>query len=111
MISPDPAEVDVTSRFFQAMAQQGSLPQLFLTNNGGADFNSREIHAAELASANGISNARGLAGMYAPLANGGGGLLKPETIARMGRVSAATHSDATLMQPMRFGLGYMKSIG
>jgi CubicO group peptidase (beta-lactamase class C family) len=60
-----------------------------------------------MASANGISNARGLAGLYAPLANGGGGLLKPETIARMGRVSAATHRDATLLQPMRFGLGFM----
>jgi CubicO group peptidase (beta-lactamase class C family) len=109
MISADPAEVNFESKFFQAVAQQGSLPQLFLTNNGGADFNSREIHAAELGSANGMTNARGLAGMYAPLANGGGGLLKPDTIARMGRVSAATHMDATLMQPMRFGLGFMMS--
>jgi CubicO group peptidase (beta-lactamase class C family) len=109
MISPDPAEVNVESKFFQAVAQQGSLPQLFLTNNGGADFNARDIHAAEIASANGITNARGLAGLYAPLANGGGGLLKPDTIARMGRVSAATHLDATLMQPMRFGLGFMMS--
>ena len=109
MIAADPAEVNLGSKFFQAMVQQGSLPQLFLTNNGGADFNSREIHAAEMGSANGITNARGLAGMYAPLANGGGGLLKPETIARMGRVSAATHEDATLLQPMRFGLGFMMS--
>jgi CubicO group peptidase (beta-lactamase class C family) len=108
MISADPSEVNFQSRFFQAMTQQGSLPQLFLTNNGGADFNSRDIHASEMASANGISNARGLAGLYAPLANGGGGLLRPETIARMGQVSAATHMDATLMQPMRFGLGFMK---
>ena len=64
---------------------------------------------AEMGSANGITNARGLAGMYAPLANGGEGLVSSETIARMGRVSAATHEDATLMQPMRFGLGYMVS--
>ncbi len=109
MIAADPSEVNFQSKFFQAMAEQGSLPQLFLTNNGGADFNSRQIHAAEMGSANGITNARGLAGMYAPLANGGGGLLSPETIARMGRVSAATHEDATLMQPMRFGLGFMVS--
>jgi CubicO group peptidase (beta-lactamase class C family) len=109
MIAADPAEVNFQSKFFQAVAQQGSLPQLFLTNGGGADFNSRLIHAAEIGSANGISNARGLAGMYRPLANGGGGLLKPETIARMGRVSAATHEDATLMQSMRFGLGFMMS--
>ena len=36
---------------------------------GGA--NTREGHAAEIGAANGITNARGLAGMYAPLANGG----------------------------------------
>jgi CubicO group peptidase (beta-lactamase class C family) len=109
MIAADPAEVNTESKFFQAVAQRDSLPALFLTNNGGADFNGRSIHAAEIASANGITNARGLAGMYAPLANGGGGLLKPDTIARMSRVSAATHADATLMQPMRFGLGFMVS--
>ncbi|HTZ70917.1 MAG TPA: serine hydrolase, partial [Acetobacteraceae bacterium] len=71
--------------------------------------NSRDIQAAEIGSANGITNARGLALMYAPLANGGGGLLKPETIARMSRLTAATHLDATLQQPMRFGLGFMAS--
>jgi CubicO group peptidase (beta-lactamase class C family) len=109
MIASDTAEVNFQSKFFQAvMGQPGSLPQLFLTNNGGADFNSRGMHAAELASANGITNARGLAGLYAPLANGDG-LLKPETVARAGRVSAATHEDATLLQPMRFGLGFMMS--
>ena len=110
MIASDTSEVDFNSKFFKAvMGEPGSLPQLFLTNNGGADFNGRELHAAEIASANGISNARGLAGLYAPLANGGGGFLAPETIARVSRVSAATHEDATLMQPMRFGLGFMTS--
>ena len=110
MIASDPAEVNFELKFFQAVAQQGSLSQLFLTNNGGADFNSRAIRAAEIGSANGISNARGLAGLYRPLANGGGGLLKPDTISRMGRVSAATHEDATVMQPMRFGQGFMMSM-
>ena len=110
LIASDPAEVNFTSKFFQDVIQNpGSIPQLFLTNSGGADFNSREMHAAELGSASGISNARGLAGLYAPFANGGGGLLTPETIARIGRVSAATHDDATLRQPIRFALGFMKS--
>ena len=109
MLSPNPAEMNLASRFTRAVMTPGSLTHLFLTNNGGADFNSREIHAAEIGSANGMTNARGLAGMYAPLAAGGGVLLRPETVARMGRVSAATHMDATLQQPMRFGLGYMKS--
>ncbi|MFM9937501.1 MAG: serine hydrolase domain-containing protein [Novosphingobium sp.] len=110
MISPDPAEVNFSSAFFRAaMTQPGSLPNLFLTNLGGADFNSREVHAAEIGSANGITHARGLAGMYAPLANGGGALLSADRVHRMGRVSAATHSDAVLCQPMRFAMGFMMS--
>jgi CubicO group peptidase (beta-lactamase class C family) len=109
MIAAESSEVNFEARFFQEVARQGSLPNLFLMNNGGADFNARDIHAAEMGSANGITNARGLAGMYAPLVAGGGGLVKAETVARMGRVSAATHMDATLMQPMRFGLGFMMS--
>lgn len=110
MIAPDPAEINFSSAFFRAATSQpGSLPNLFLTNLGGADFNSREIHAAEIGSANGISHARGLAGMYAPLANDGGALLSADTVHRMGRVSAATHSDAVLCQPMRFAMGFMTS--
>ena len=110
MIAPDPAEVNFGSAFFRAATTQpGSLPNLFLTNLGGADFNSRAIHAAEIGSANGITNARGLAGMYAPLANGGGALLPADRVHRMGRVSAATHSDAVLFQPMRFAMGFMTS--
>jgi CubicO group peptidase (beta-lactamase class C family) len=110
MIAADPAEINFGSAFFcAATTQPGSLPNLFLTNLGGADFNSREIHAAEIGSANGITNARGLAGMYAPLANGGGALVSADTLHRMGRVCAATHSDAVLCQPMRFGMGFMMS--
>lgn len=109
MIAPDPAEVNFNSRFFKAATQKpGSLPNLFLTNLGQADFNSREIHAAEIGSANGISNARGLAGLFAPLAHGSD-LVSHQTISRMSRVCAATHDDAVLMQPMRFGLGFMAS--
>jgi CubicO group peptidase (beta-lactamase class C family) len=109
LIAPDPAEMNFESKFTQAVMQPGSLTNLFLTNNGGADFNSRQIHAAEIGSANGMTNARGLALLYAPLAHGGGSLVRPETVARMSRVSAATHLDATLQLPMRFGLGFMKS--
>ncbi len=111
MLGADPAEVNFKSKFFQSVQQEpGSLPQLFLTNNGGADFNSRSIKGAEIGSANGITNARGLAGMYAPLANGGGGLVSAATVERMRRVTAATLDDAVLRQPARFGLGYMASM-
>lgn len=110
LVAPDPAEMNLQARFTRAVMTPGSLANLFLTNNGGADFNSREMHAAELGSASGMTNARGLAGLYAPFANGGGGYLRPETIARMRRVSGATHMDATLQQPMRFGLGFMAAM-
>lgn len=111
MIPSLPEEADPNSRFTQCLLNEpDSLPALFLTNGGGFDFNSRECHAAEVGSANGITNARGLAGMYAPLSQGGGGLISADRVARMGRVVAATHDDATLRQPMRFGLGYMNSI-
>jgi CubicO group peptidase (beta-lactamase class C family) len=76
--------------------------------SGGA--NTRAGHAAEIGAANGITNARGLAGLYAPLANGGGTLVDTKTLTRMGEVSMATHDDATLRLPTRFALGFMKSM-
>jgi CubicO group peptidase (beta-lactamase class C family) len=110
MIAPDRAEIDFSSRFFRTATQvPGSLPNLFLFNQGGADFNAREVHAAEIGSANGMTNARGLAGMYVALADGGSGIISPDTLARMGRVCAATMDDAVLMQPMRFAMGFMAS--
>jgi CubicO group peptidase (beta-lactamase class C family) len=75
---------------------------------GGA--NTRAGRAAEIGAANGVTNARGLAGMYAPLAQGGAKLVDGKTLARMGEVSMATHDDATLRIPTRFALGFMKSM-
>jgi len=76
--------------------------------SGGA--NTRAGRAAEIGAGNGITNARGLAGMYAPLAQGGEPLVDGRTLARMGEVSMATHDDATLRIPTRFALGFMKSM-
>lgn len=90
-----------------------SMASLFYFNSGavlGGGLNTRAGHAAEIGAANGVTNARGLAGMYAPLANGGGKLVDGKTLARMGEVSMATHDDATLRIPTRFALGFMKSM-
>jgi CubicO group peptidase (beta-lactamase class C family) len=76
--------------------------------SGGA--NTRAGRAAEIGAANGVTNARGLAGLYAPLANGGAALVDGKTLARMGEVSMASHDDATLRIPTRFALGFMKSM-
>ncbi|KAB7742257.1 serine hydrolase [Parvibaculum sedimenti] len=111
MIYAVPDEATMKSKFTQAILSDPQSPSaLFLGNNGNANFNSRACHAAEIGSANGISNGRGLAGLYAPLANGGGKLVSKDTLDRMGRVAMATHEDATLMIPSRFALGFMKSM-
>jgi CubicO group peptidase (beta-lactamase class C family) len=91
----------------------GSPASLFFFNAGAwraGGANTRAGHAAELGAANGITNARGLAGMYGALAPGNGKLVDARTLARMGEVSMATHDDATLRIPTRFALGFMKSM-
>ena len=99
--------------FLRDLADRQSIASLFFMNVGAwriGGANTRAGHAAEIGAANGITNARGLAGMYAPLANGGGKLVDEKTLVRMGEVSMATHDDATLRIPTRFALGFMKSM-
>jgi CubicO group peptidase (beta-lactamase class C family) len=85
-----------------------------LMNTGGHRADAPDSWRAEFGGGGGIANARGLAGMYAPLANGGvhGGvrLLGADHIVRMSEVSVATEVDATLLMPTRFGLGFMRSM-
>src|SRR6266702_2432576 len=81
MIPADPPDSNApVSPMFAAMVDPTSLQTLVMFNGGGhmlpgtdgaLGFNLRAAHAAEIGAAGGISNARGLAGMYAPLANGG----------------------------------------
>ncbi|MBN9487757.1 MAG: beta-lactamase family protein [Alphaproteobacteria bacterium] len=99
--------------FLRDLADRQSIASLFFMNVGAwriGGANTRAGHAAEIGAANGITNARGLAGMYAPLATGGGKLVDEKTLVRMGEVSMATHDDATLRIPTRFALGFMKSM-
>ena len=99
--------------FMRDLADRQSIPHLFFFNSGAwraGGANSRAGHAAEIGAANGITNARGLAGMYAPLAQGGAKLVDAKTLTRMGEVSMATHDDATLRLPTRFAPGFMKSM-
>lgn len=111
---PPPKGAPLTPLAKMALADRASIPALFLFNGGGFSPNSRACHAAEIGAANGITNARGLAGMYAALANGGTvngvTLVRPETVTRMGQLSMATHLDETLQMPTRFALGFMKSM-
>jgi CubicO group peptidase (beta-lactamase class C family) len=104
--------------FMQAViADPKSIPGLAMTNDGGyveAGMDSRDAHAAEIGAAGGITNARGLAGMYAPLACGGSlkgvDLVDGDTLARMSAVSSASGQDLLALVPLRISLGFMKSI-
>lgn len=111
--SPDESAV-LQSRFGIAAADPNSPAHYFMSNSGGFDANAQEARRAEIGSATGVSNARGLAGLYAPLANGGAHrgvrLVSREAIERMSVCTAATHEDATLAVPTRFSLGFMKAI-
>jgi CubicO group peptidase (beta-lactamase class C family) len=109
-----PAPGEVPGEFIVKMLSEKDSIQGLSMLNLGFDANSRECHAAEIGGAGGISNARGLAGLYAPFACGGKlrgkTYLDEATLARMGEISAATQEDATLLIPTRFALGFMKSM-
>lgn len=113
LFTPEP-DMPVSPFLLAMMTDPQSIQALSLLNTGGFDHNSRAAHAAEIGGAGGISNGRGLAGMYAPLANGGRlgevSLVDRRQLLRMGEVSMATNEDATLLIPTRFALGFMKSM-
>jgi CubicO group peptidase (beta-lactamase class C family) len=106
IIRPQP---NMGSRFIQAIQSDPPLPARYMmTNTGQYDVNSAEFLAAELGALNGITNARGLAGLYDGLLRGE--IISRDGVARMGRTSSATRHDATLLVPSRFSLGFMKSM-
>jgi len=81
-----------------------------LLSPGGSD--APGVHAAEIPAANGITNARGLAGMYAPLSVGGElgrvRLVGPAQLAEMGATESASLRDAVLFASVRHSAGFEK---
>ena len=119
---PDPSG-PINPMMAAILADPTSVQALQLFNTGGYvmpgpdgvfGFNTRAAHAAEMGAVGAISNARGLAGMYAPLANGGSlkgvSLVNRDTLVRMGAVSSASSLDMVLLAPSRWSLGFTKSI-
>jgi len=117
------SDLDDPSPFLRAMLNPTSVQALALGNSGGymnldgdglRAFDSRRAHAAEIGAAGGLTNGRGLAGLYAPLACGGSldGIeyVSGDVLARMAAVSSAGGRDVTLLVPMRYSLGFFKSI-
>lgn len=97
-------------------ADPDSLFVLAFGNTGGYcrpnGWNSTSAYGAEICAVGGVTNARALARMYAPLSRGGElngvRLVGSETIQRMSRVQSAIESDATLDTPMRITFGFQK---
>jgi CubicO group peptidase (beta-lactamase class C family) len=104
--------VDPDAPLIQAVMAdpEGMAAKLFL-NLGGwldpAELTGAASLEAEIPSANGIANARALAGLYAALISDDP-LLSPDTLARAGAVASASSVDASLLIPSRFGLGFFK---
>ncbi|MFD1150090.1 serine hydrolase domain-containing protein [Saccharothrix hoggarensis] len=105
----------VPTMYLAAVTRRESMQALLVANSGGyvAASNTREAHAAQYGAVGGMSNARGLAQMYRPLALGGeynGVRLVDE--ARVPVMSAVVTAgfDAMLLAPSRFSAGFMKSV-
>jgi CubicO group peptidase (beta-lactamase class C family) len=102
---------------FRAMMERGSLTWKAFMNPRGmltsSHANSRATHAAEIPASNGITNARGLAGLYTPYACGnrwrGVPLADLDSLRAMTTV-AVEGDDRVLLLPTRFSAGFMKSV-
>lgn len=107
-------EVTTTPFLDAALHQRGSIPNLFVFNSGDwsrVGVNTRAGRAAEIPAANGVTNGRGLAQMYANVLRG------PVAGSLGGLESAPAHSmpvsdglDATLLMRTRFRGGFMLSM-
>jgi CubicO group peptidase (beta-lactamase class C family) len=115
---PQPGQ-SLPTFFAEAFADPTSVQALAVFNNGGylltpGESDSRAAHAAEMGAVGAITNARGLAGMYSPLANGGMAgrtrLVSRDELVLMGAAASATSSDFLLKVPTRLTMGYFKTV-
>ncbi len=108
---PAPSPDGHVSNFMRViMSEPESATRVAMANLLSQKTTGRDWHAAEIGGGGGITNARGLAGMYTPLALGGGGVIDHATLERARRCSVATNLDATLQIATRFSLGFMLSM-
>jgi CubicO group peptidase (beta-lactamase class C family) len=84
------------------LADASSIQGIMIHNTGRpvGDTDRRAAHAACLPSSGGLTNARGLAGMYATLLASG---------ERFAASTTRADEDTTLLIPMNFALGFMKA--
>ncbi|HEY0933176.1 MAG TPA: serine hydrolase domain-containing protein [Trebonia sp.] len=109
----DPAQLDLLMRLGAAMADPGSVFSRTLSTNGAlptpdaVTWNDPRVYQAEMPAANGISNGRSLARLYAATVTEVDGirLLSAETVAAA-RAEQVNGPDRTLLSPSRFGTGF-----
>ena len=106
-----PRPEDRVTGFIKAAKTPGTVTNLFVFNSGDwavRGVNTRAGRTAEIGAAGGVTNARGLALMFAALVEGGARIgLTPDIVAGFATASAATQLDETLRVPTRFGPGFM----
>ena len=110
----DAEDAWLSSKFMEAAGKKDLSPtSLFMRDFGLLEVNKTICHQAEVGSANGLSNARGLATIYSPLANGGkhkgSQFISKSAVAEMSTLSTISAEDHTLLVPTRFGPGFMLS--
>lgn len=111
---------DLKADFFRKIDEEPDWFGAKLVTNAGGDIgpdtvNSPRRWSMEHPSAGGTANARALARIYAPLAQGGvgrqGRLVSADAIERMKTVRAASDCDTVLRLPTTFTLGFSKTWG
>jgi CubicO group peptidase (beta-lactamase class C family) len=108
---PDPEHLSPMEA--KALGDPESAAFLMLMNSGGymmpGECDTRAAHVAELPSSGGVTNARGLADLYLPLADGSGSLVSEAAVRRMSAVESAG-LDAVILLPTRWAAGYVKAV-
>ena len=80
----------------------------FLLAGGDMPFNTREVHATEMPAANGITNARSIARLYAATIGEVDGVrLTGDATVNAMRAEQVHGEDLSLVLPTRFGYGFM----
>lgn len=110
----DPVAKELVEKIMSPDTPGGKALSLNGAFSVAGGFNRRDVHAAEIPAANGISNARSLAAMYAATmgevhgAHGPVRLVSPEMMIKMSTtVTPRGEADLCLVIPTSFGMGFM----
>lgn len=91
-----------------------SIPAKAYFNTGGFKADAPQSYLAEFGAGGGVANARGLARLYAPLAQqgkaAGESFIRHDQVQVMAETAVRGGIDRTLMMPTHFSAGFMKTM-